>query len=41
MHEWGKEAERLVEDATPQRMGNVSKLALYELLGWSSYLVCL
>ena len=38
MEQWAKEAERIYENE-PNRIGNVTKLAIYEVLGWISYLV--
>ena len=42
MEEWGKEAERIFDDPSlSHRIGNVSRLAVYEILGWTAYLVTL
>jgi len=38
MEEWAKEAQRIY-DNEPNRIGNATKLTIYELLGWTSYLV--
>lgn len=40
MDGWSKEAERIMDDPSlTHRVGNASRLALYELLSWSAYLV--
>lgn len=42
MEEWAKEAERIFDDLSlSHRIGNVSRLAVYEILGWTAYLVIL
>ncbi|XP_066917880.1 prolyl 4-hydroxylase subunit alpha-1-like isoform X1 [Clytia hemisphaerica] len=39
MEEWAKEAERIFDDPSlSHRIGNVSRLAVYEILGWTAYL---
>lgn len=40
MEEWADEAERIMDDpALKGRVGNASRLALYEMLSWTAYLV--
>jgi len=39
MQEWSKEAERIMDDASlSDRIGNATRLSVYELIGWTAYL---
>ena len=40
MEEWAKEALRIIDDPSLQhRVGNISRLTIYESIAWTSYLV--